>query len=1019
MSEDYIIDKKATFALPKKVLRAEYDEISLRRSGPHELNKGDDTAGEPGADGEARTARADDEDLGVFSTKLGLVGLALSGGGIRSATFNLGIIQVLAEHGVLKAVDYLSTVSGGGYIGSCLSSILNDDRSDTDEQFPLKHKKGEEEPPAFRHLRNSGNYLIPTGGLVETLRIPGILFRGILLNFLAIWPYLMLAILPAWPVLKLWDHFDHVILPFLPAMIFAAAYLGRVLLFPIKSAKLNSWKIKERELYGRAFGRFLTLALLLGAWGASLHLIRAYSEALNRGSSIDDWVLGLTAGGPATYLLLTKALRAADKLPGQVLLWFLALLAPAILFLVYLQMAAWLIYRSPSAWAVALLLLITVLIWAYTSLKLDINQTSMHSFYRDRLSEAYLFKCKPEGDKGQDPAARDADLVESNDSQKLSDLNRRRAAPYHLINVTLNLQGEEDPELLRGRRSDFFTFSQKFVGSPRTSYQPTTELEERDEHLDLGTAMAISGAAAAPNMGALTIRPLVMLMTLFNIRLGYWTPNPAKLGGSRPWWAFFRNNPGPLVLIKELLGRLNDKGYYLNVSDGGHLENTGAYELLRRRCKFIIIGDGEADPEMELNGLATLIRYARIDMGIDIEIDLDELRKDEEGLSRRHCALGKIQYGGGEVGYLLYVKSSLTGDENEYVHNYRMKHPSFPHQTTADQFFDESQFEVYRALGAHIMNALLRMRRYDPANGRAEIRNWYAGLDDLLQPQYRMEQEFVDLAAQFTEIEKALQGPEMADYTYQLYPELGRGQDPAGPAPSDESFRNVLHVCNRQLQLMENVYLALDFHEASERERPLNRGWMNLFRRWAQAPDFRRAWAVSIGAYSRGFQAFCEHVLGLTLSVRCVDANGAETGLSDKERRTLAKAKERGTYRPETDADKTDAGAQPDRLWLGRLSTGVADEENGFVFCFATTRFSREKEEGSESEVECVTIKTLYIRDYFRKMNLLERFLLELKPELVRQFGEHARLRVECATEEARKSYKYFYESLGFEAVPR
>ena len=60
------------------------------------------------------------------STKLALVGLSLSGGGIRSATFSLGVIQALAKHGLLKTVDYLSTVSGGGFIGSCLSSLLND-----------------------------------------------------------------------------------------------------------------------------------------------------------------------------------------------------------------------------------------------------------------------------------------------------------------------------------------------------------------------------------------------------------------------------------------------------------------------------------------------------------------------------------------------------------------------------------------------------------------------------------------------------------------------------------------------------------------------------------------------------------------------------------------------------------------------------------------------------------------------------------------------------------------------------
>ena len=195
--------------------------------------------------------------------------------------------------------------------------------------------------------------------------------------------------------------------------------------------------------------------------------------------------------------------------------------------------------------------------------------------------------------------------------------------------------------------------------------------------------MAISGAAASPNMGTATIKPLVFIMTLLNIRLGYWLLNPYKLKDAENenrlwhWLLFSKNSPitgvGPYYLFRELLGRVDEYSKYVNITDGGHIENLGIYELLRRRCKYIIACDAEADQSMHFEGLAKLIRYARIDLSIDIDIDLDALRKGENGFSNRHSAFGKIRYDDGETGYLLYIKSSLSGDENEYIREYRSK----------------------------------------------------------------------------------------------------------------------------------------------------------------------------------------------------------------------------------------------------------------------------------------------------------------------------------------------------------
>ena len=118
----------------------------------------------------------------VPSTGLGLIGLALSGGGIRSATFSLGIIQALAKHEFLKKVDYLSTVSGGGFTGSCLSSVLNaKDTGSEQDRFPLHYQAGAEEPLGVGQLRNSAHYLAP-GGLLDKIRIPALVLRGVLSN---------------------------------------------------------------------------------------------------------------------------------------------------------------------------------------------------------------------------------------------------------------------------------------------------------------------------------------------------------------------------------------------------------------------------------------------------------------------------------------------------------------------------------------------------------------------------------------------------------------------------------------------------------------------------------------------------------------------------------------------------------------------------------------------------------------------------------------------------------------------
>ncbi len=396
-------------------------------------------------------------------------------------------------------------------------------------------------------------------------------------------------------------------------------------------------------------------------------------------------------GSVASAVAISKGRTWALKIGPYVL----GMIGPLVLWLFYLNFCGWALHPAniPAMFASiegAVLLvffgagvvLLLVSRWFY-----NINQTSFHPFYRDRLSRAFIFRLNPRGQ------------IDPNDTLKLHELDTGRA-PYHLLNTTLNILGKSNAGL-KGRNAEFYFFSRNYVGSRITGYYRTEAYERHDPHIDLAGAMAISAAAVAPNMGRITIRSLTFLMALLNIRLGYWALNPHKLSQGR-----IGRRVGPWYLFKELLGLVNERSDYLNVSDGGHLENMGLYELVRRRCRYIIIGDAEADKDMNFKGLADAVRMIRIDMGIKVEIDLDDIyRKDRP--RGRHFALGTIHYRDGK-GYLLYVKSSVSKKHNPYIENYMVEHAAFPHETTADQFFNEAQFEAYRALGADVGEKVLQ-----------------------------------------------------------------------------------------------------------------------------------------------------------------------------------------------------------------------------------------------------------------------------------------------------------------------
>jgi hypothetical protein len=429
------------------------------------------------------------------------------------------------------------------------------------------------------------------------------------------------------------------------------------------------------------------------------------------------------------------------------------------------------------------------------------------------------------------------------------------------------------------RKAESFVLSPLYCGSQTTGYQMLPDDFHRG-NLTLGQAMAISGAAADPNMGYHQSTPVTALMTVFNTRLGWWIENPARPltkredpGASR--WAAESPSFGGLIL-KELLGQTDADGYWIHLSDGGHFENLGAYELIRRRCRYIVISDAGADPGFAFEDLANLIRKCRVDFGIRIEIDTGPIhRHSPDNLSRWHCAVGKIHYedvdGGSEPGLLVYVKASLNGDESPDLQEYARRDRSFPHQTTADQFFDETQFESYRALGLHVALTVFS----EPAEEMKGVPDqdliewnrlfynklqdrWYHGPPDL-------EEHSQAIADAFDRLQESMRRDHnLRALTYELYPELGDvpGPDSLEVNPVDRNCAE-LHAVTQIVILMEKAWFVAKLKGYPEH--PMNRGWMNQFKRFARSKIFNKYWPAVRNTFSEDFLRFCEQELGLDI----------------------------------------------------------------------------------------------------------------------------------------------------------
>jgi hypothetical protein len=334
----------------------------------------------------------------------------------------------------------------------------------------------------------------------------------------------------------------------------------------------------------------------------------------------------------------------------------------------------------------------------------SVNQFSLHDMYRARLVRTFLGVSRP-------PAERSPSLFTGFDAD--DDLAIEQLAangrPLHIVNATLNLVGDRGLAVAQTKAASF-TMTALHVGSRHVKYRPARDYAGG---LSLGQAITTSGAAVSPNMGAASTPARTFLLAALNARLGIWLGNPGQPGNAT--WMRAAPGFGVTTLISELLGRTTEKNPYVYLSDGGHFENLGLYEVIARRCRYVIVSDAGCDERYCFDDLATAIRLVRIDFGVEIEFPSGvQIGPPGSGVAR--WAVGTIRYSRpdprDEAGVLIYLKPTLIGNEPVDVTNYARTHPAFPQESTANQWFDTPQFESYRMLGLHTVASLCGNRRF-------------------------------------------------------------------------------------------------------------------------------------------------------------------------------------------------------------------------------------------------------------------------------------------------------------------
>jgi hypothetical protein len=733
------------------------------------------------------------------------VGVCCSGGGIRSASFNLGVLQAIQDKGRLQEVEYLAAVSGGSYIAGAVAMVAKTHTSDPDAP------RGDDSDPALvtpdappfgrgspeeQYLRNRVSYLAPTGGAKVLLAWRVLL--GLLINLTLIGAVVTLVA----AVLCIYYRTQN------PGLIRPPPVGAAV------GATPEGW----------VWGLGLSLSavgLVMGAVSILFRPLRRSREDLRR--FVEVWSLPLFFFGLVIFLLelvvpelidvmrenapaaqveaknrigvgvsasvagilgaIVVQLRAQIADPGKAIeeaKGRLAKLAPRVR-LAFIYFATWvlgplLIFAMLVAATMVQLestdlrveigvpLVATAVLVAFMRFA-DINSWSLHPFYRQRLCTAFALRRIKEGDPPRARAVprKEGEFVPLSETTVMPQAPpfEKTTWPTLIICAAANVSdpGATPP----GRGVTSFTFSADEIGGPLVGGIETKRFEsaltpKRRRDITLPAAVAMSGAAIAPSMGKFTRPSLRFLLAMANVRTGVWLPNPARiesfvdlrsalkkqakgiLGNTKAqicptsWFSGEERagaledrkaksrtmpQPSPRYLLKELLGwnSINDK--FLYVSDGGHYENLGLVELLRRGCTRIYCFD--ASGGKPLGTLGDAIALARSELGVEVNFkpgDLANLREGGEGLAQERCATGTVEFtrtSSGSVpsseqanGTIVYAPTVMTSDLPWDVHAFKQKDGAFPHHSTLDQLFTDQKFEAYRMLGYYAATSAMR-----------------------------------------------------------------------------------------------------------------------------------------------------------------------------------------------------------------------------------------------------------------------------------------------------------------------
>lgn len=772
-----------------------------------------------------------------------LSGIALSGGGIRSASYCLGVLQGLAYGGWLKKLDYLSTVSGGGYIGGALTWFLHQtwegphgeqitfglDRSTFPfGSYPMVGMKDPRVKAIYkglllRHIRQHANYLRPGHG-VNLWSLVGVLLSNTLFAVFVYGGALVVVLWLCWflfdPLSRLnaSNSFIKAVAQWLLEVkedisvagalgaVSAALFLLMILISAVVSLlprtagtgyEVRRYCIRATGvvLFALSFMLLVSVIPSVKTWIGSLRLkpisglpevdISALAGSVSSliGGVLSMWAF-FQAGKqkPKVPTAVPVALGAFATIFGVLLLAYSVATQLQCVVPSPLRVSTVTCATSPAAWA----WLVAGAVFAFLLIFPNLNYLSMHRYYRDRLMETFTpdlpDAIQMEGAMPGAPKSADSTGLHK---MRVENPKPGQMGPYPIINCNIVLVSSEIPKF-RGRGGDNFIFTPNFCGSNATGWCESRGEASPYKEMTLPTAVAISGAAINSNTGSggegLTRSAwLSFLMGFFNIRLGYWAPNPTPYSErvarivkgldrtifaipqcpAKPGFAYvaeigwcglkigilwplrclrlaiyyasrvLRHSPRaiyPGLTEVFLRANLDENSRLVQLSDGGHFENLGLYELIRRRLRLIIVCDATADPTFAFDDLANAMEKVRADFGALIDLSAGNLGSVMPGgvkkggasadFAKKGYVVARIIYQDRTQGTLLYLNTTLFKGVSADLYAYRRGHPQFPDEPTSEQFFEERQFEAYRELGYQTAYAMM----HDPhINTQADV----------------------------------------------------------------------------------------------------------------------------------------------------------------------------------------------------------------------------------------------------------------------------------------------------------